>query len=138
MEFNPKKLAIIVQGSSYDKLHLMATLVATAVSMDGEAHIFLTYDALTRYVNGTLDEARPSLDDEKMNETYQAGIEEGRIPSITDLLRQARDMGKVKIYGCSQSVAFLKLDPKLTQKLDGVVGYTTFLTSALDAKLIVL
>ena len=138
MAENPKKLAIIVQGSSYDKLHLMATLVATAVSMNGEAHLFLTYDALTRYVNGTLDETKPALDDEKMNETYADGIEEGRIPSITDLLRQAKEMGNVKVYGCSQSVAFLRLDPKLTKKLDGVVGYTTFMISAMDAKLIVL
>ena len=138
MQLNPKKLAILVQGSSYDTLHLMATLVATAVSMDGEAHLFLTYDALLRYVNGTLDEAQPALDDKKMNDLYTNGIEDGRIPSITDLLRQAREMGHVKIYGCSQSVAFLRLDSKLTEKLDGVIGYTTFLTSAMDAKLVVL
>lgn len=138
MQPNPKKLAIIVLGSSYDKLHMMATLVATAVSMDGEAHLFLTYDALNRYVTGTLDEAKPALDDSKMNELYTGGIEDGRIPSITDLLRQAKEMGSVKVYGCSQSVAFLRLDSKLTEKLDGVVGYTTFLTSAMDAKLIVL
>ena len=138
MEQNPKKLAIIVQGSSYDKLHLMATLVGTAVSLGGEAELFLTYDALTRYVNGTLDEAKPALDDDAINQKYIEGIEDGRIPSITDLLRQAKEMGNVKIYGCSQSVAFLRLDSKLTQKLDGIVGYTTFLTSALDAKLVVI
>ena len=138
METNPKKLAIIVQGSSYNKLHLMTTLVATAVAMQGEAHLFLTYDALYRYVTGTLDEARPSLDDEKMTHVYQEGIEDGRIPSITDLLRQAREMGVVKVYGCSQSTALLRLDAKLTEKLDGVIGYTTFLISALDAKLVVI
>ncbi len=138
MQPNPKKLAVIVQGSSYDKLHLMATLVATAVSMNGEALLFLSYDALKRYVEGTLDEAKPSLDDPDMNALYESGIEDGRIPSITDLLRQAKEMGHVKVYGCSQSVAFLRLDPKLTEKLDGVVGYTTFMTTALDAKLIVL
>ena len=138
MQPNPKKLAIIVQGSSYDKLHLMATLVATAVSMNGEAHLFLTYDALNRYVHGTLDEAKPALDDEKMNTLYESGVEDGRIPSITELLRQAREMGQVKVYGCSQSVAFLRLDAKLTEVLDGVIGYTNFLTSAMDAKLIVL
>ena len=99
MQSNPKKIAIIARGSSYDKLHLMATLVATAVSLDGEASVFLTYDALIRYVNGTLDEAKPALDDDKMNAIYTEGIEEGRIPSITDLLRQAKEMGNVKIYG---------------------------------------
>ena len=138
MDANPKKLAIIVQGSSYNKLHLMTTLVATAVAMQGEAHLFLTYDALLRYVSGTLDEAKPSLEDGKMNKIYQEGIEDGRIPSITDLLRQAREMGVVKIYGCSQSTALLRLDSKLTEKLDGVIGYTTFLISALDAKLVVI
>ncbi len=138
MDYNPKKIAIIVQGSSYDKLHLAATLVGTMVALGGEAHLFLTYDALTRYVTGTLDEAKPALDDEKMNERYAEGVDDGRIPSITDLLRQAREMGQVKVYGCSQSVAFLKLDPKLFDKLDGVIGYTTFLTSALDARLVVI
>ena len=138
MEANPKKLAIIVQSSSYNKLHLMATLVATAVAMQGEAHLFLTYDALYRYVTGTLDEAKPNLDDEKMNKIYEGGIDDGRIPSITDLLRQAREMGIVKVYGCSQSTALLRLDSQLTEKLDGVIGYTTFLISALDARLVVL
>ena len=138
IEANPRKLAIIVQSSSYNKLHLLATLVATAVATQGEAHVFLTYDALKRYVTGTLDEAKPSLDDEKMNRLYQEGIEDGRIPSITDLLRQAREMGVVKIYGCSQSTSLLRPDSKLTEKLDGVIGYTTFLISALDAKLVVI
>ena len=138
METNPKKLAIIVQGSSYNKLHLMTTLVATAVAMQGKADLFLTYDALYRYVTGTFDEAKPNLDDEKMNKIYEEGIEDGRIPSITDLLRQAREMGVVKIYGCSQSTALLRLDSKLTEKLDGVIGYTTFLISALDAKLVMI
>ncbi|MFH1857305.1 MAG: DsrE family protein [Candidatus Omnitrophota bacterium] len=137
MEKN-KKIAIIVQGSSYDKLHLMATLAATAVAMGQEAHLFLTYDALSRYVNGTLDEAKPALDDEKMSAVYAEGIEDGRIPSVTDLLRQAKEKGVVKIYGCSQSVSFLRLDATKTKALDGVVGYTTFLSSAMDAKLLVL
>ena len=138
MEANPKKLAIIVQGSSYNKLHLVVTLVATAVAMKGEAHLFLTFDALRRYVTGTLDEAKPNLDDDEMNRLYREGIEDEKIPSITDLLRQAKEMGTVKIYGCSQSTAFLRLDAELTKKLDGVIGYTTFLTSAMDAKLIVI
>lgn len=132
------KLALIVQSSSYNRLHLMATLVATAVALGWEASAFLTYDALRRFVTGTMDEAAPSLDDPEINQIYADGIHHGAIPSVQDLLEQARRSGTVKIYGCSQSTMMLRLTPEQQQKLDGVIGYTTFLTSAVEARLIVI
>ncbi len=132
------KLALIVQSSSYNRLHLMTTLIATAVALGWEASAFLTYGALQRYVTDTMDEAKPSLDDPEINQIYADGIHHGAIPSIRDLLDQAKRNGAVKIYGCSQSTMLLRLTPEQQRRLDGVIGYTTFLTSAVDARLVVI
>ncbi len=132
------KLALIVQSGSYNRLHLMTTLIATSVAMGWEASALLTYDALHRYVTDTMDEAKPSLDDPEINQIYADGIHHGTIPSIQDLLDQCKRNGSVKLYGCSQSVMMLRLTMEQQQKLDGVIGYTTFLTSAIDARLIVI
>ncbi len=135
---NRGKIAIIVQDSSYNRLHLMATLVGTAAALKWEAIVFLTFGALQRYVDGTMDEAAVTLGDSSINEMYQDGIEDGKIPSVTQLMEQAKELGVVKVYGCSQSTALLRLEPAQTEKLEGVVGYTTFVTAAMDAKLVVL
>ena len=69
--------------------------VATAVAMQGEAHVFLTYDALLRYVTGTLDEAKPSLDDEKMNKIYT-----DREARRRDRLHDVSDFSARRQTGC--------------------------------------
>ncbi len=132
------KLALILQTHSYEKWHLAGTLAATTVAAGGEAHLFLAQEALLKYLDSSMDEASPSFQSQDLNEKYIHFLEDGKIPKPGSLFKKAKELGNIKIYGCSESVKLFHLESKLTQKLDAILGYTTFLDIASDAKLIVI
>src|SRR5574341_1445103 len=131
------KLALILQHASYEKLHLAGTLAATTAALGGEVHIFLSHEALLSFVENKLDEARPHFESQKINQKYVDLLEDGKIPKAGDLFKKAQELGSVKFYGCSESVQLFRLRSEHTKKLDAVIGYSTFLDIASDAKLVI-
>lgn len=134
----PSKLALILQHASYEKLHLAATLAATTTAMGGEVHIFLSHEALLSFVKNKLDESKPCFQSDKINQKYTELLEDEKIPKASGLFKKAQKLGLVKFYGCSESVQLFHLGREYTKKLDAVIGYTTFLDIATDAKLLVI
>lgn len=134
-----RKLCIVCHGSSYDKLHTVIGMAATAVSLNMEVHLFLTYGALWRVAKGTLDEAVPALDDPEVNTLYQKAVDKGVVPSLEELLEAARELGRIRLYACTTSIKVLQLTPEELQRVDAPMGHATFLdlASAPDAKLVV-
>jgi peroxiredoxin family protein len=135
---NHSKLALILQHASYEKFHLAATLAATTTAMGGEVHIFLSHEALFSFVDGKLDEAKPCFQSEKINRKYTEWLEDGKISGASALFIKAQKLGSIKFYGCSESVQLFHLGTEYTKKLDAVVGYTTFLDLASDARLLII
>lgn len=138
MKTHPLKLAFILQTSSYEKWHLAGTLAATTVATGGEAHLFLAQEALFNYLKEMMDNALPTFQSEELNQKYIRLLEDGKIPKPSSLFKRAKELGNIKIYGCSESVKLFHLESRLTQKLDAIIGYTTFLDIASDSKLIVI
>lgn len=133
------RLAMLVQSASHNRLHAMVSLTATTVALGGEAHLFLTHEALKAFLSGTLDEARPSFHDPEYQAYYEEAIELERTPNLTDLLAQARARGKVHIYGCQASVAlWRRYTTEQIEQLTAVIGHSTFLSLARDMQLIFL
>ncbi|MBI1883125.1 MAG: DsrE family protein [Chlamydiae bacterium] len=133
-----RKLAIILQHATYEKWHLTATLSATTTALNGEVQIFLAQEALLSFVEKRLHEASPSFQSEVLNQKYRQWLEDGKLPKAEDLFKKAKELGPVKFYGCSESVQLFRLTQDQTKNLDGVIGYTTFLSQARDAKLLVI
>ena len=133
---NIKKLCIILQHSSYEKWHLAATLAATTTAMNGEAHLFLSHEALLAYVEDKIDQAKPQFENPELNQNYLDFMEDGKIPTISFLLKKAQELGTVKFYGCSESAQLFRLNSDLKKKLDAVIGYTMFLDIASDGRLL--
>ncbi len=52
-----KKLALVVQGGTLDKLYCAFILASTAVAIDMEAHLYFTFWGLNMLVKGAMDEA---------------------------------------------------------------------------------
>lgn len=113
-------------------------MAATTAAMGGEVHIFLAQEALLHYVQEKFDEARPQFSSDALNQKYVLLLEEGKIPKPGDLFKRAKELGSVKFYGCSETVQLFRLTREYVQKLDAVIGYTTFLDIASDARLIVI
>jgi predicted peroxiredoxin len=135
------RLCIYAKGDTYEQLHTMVGLVATAASMDWEAHVFLTYGVLWRYVHGEMADAEVGISTPEVKKAYQRGIDAGRIPDLDELLEEARELGgdRVKLYGCTTSIKLLHLQPKVPEQVDSLLAHGSFLTLAAKpgAKLVV-
>ena len=133
------KLCILAKGDTYDELHTMVGLVATAATMNWECHVFLTYGALFRFVSGTMSEAEVGITTPEVRRAYEKGIDSGRIPDLDELMGEARELGgdRVKLYGCTTSVKLLHLEPKLLEKVDTLLAHGSCLQIARDGKLVV-
>lgn len=133
-----QKLSIILQHASYEKLHLAAALAATSAAMGTEVHLFLSHEALVSYVENGWTAARPGFSNPDVNRRYEEWIERGSVPDAVSLLNRGRELGSVKIYGCSETVKLFHLTVQRTCKLDAILGYTTFLQVSEDARLLVI
>lgn len=133
------RLAIVLQSGLHNRLYAAISLVTTAVAQGGEAHLFLTHAALKAYLTQTLDDAEVSFGDEEYDAFYREARDYERVPSLTELLEQARARGTVKIYGCQASVIlWRRYTPAQLDRLDAVLGHSTFLTIAHDLRLLVI
>lgn len=133
---DPTPLALIMQGGDHRHINAMVALAATAAASGRWVHVFLTHEALWAWVEGRFDDL-PSGFSTEYGALYDAAREDGRVPDLEKLMRQARATGKVRIYGCSASVALRRgYSEEALRRLDGIVGHSTFLRWALGWQLV--
>ncbi len=134
-----RRLCIYAKGDSFEHLHTMVGLVSTAASMDWEAHVYMTYGVLWRYVHGSMAEAEVTIHTPEVKAKYLKGIDAGRIPDLDDLFEEARELGgdRVRVYGCTTSVKLLHLDADKLGKCDALMGHASFLKVAEGGELVV-
>lgn len=134
-----RKLYILAKGDAYEQLHSMVGLVATAASMGWEAHVFLTYGALYRFVHESMSEAEVTFTTPEVKKAYIKGIENGKIPDLDELMAEARELGaeRIKLYGCTTSVKLLHLEADLLKKVDTLLAHASFLHLVGEGHLVV-
>ena len=134
----PKPLAVILGSGDHRHLHAFVSLTATSAASGRRVHVLLTHEALHTFLMDGMDDA-PSGYTTSYTAFYDRGREEGRVPNLEELLAEARKTGKVRVYGCSASIALRQgYAEEELEKLDGIVGHTTFLRWALDWQLLYL
>jgi len=133
------KISIYAKGDSYEQLHTMVGLVSTAATMGWEAHVYLTYGALYRFVHETMGEAEVTIRTPEVAERYRKGIDAGRIPDLDEFFEEACELGgdKVRVYGCTTSVKLLHLDAAQLEKCDMLIGHASFLKIAKGGQIVV-
>jgi hypothetical protein len=100
-----RRLCIYAKGDSFEHLHTMVGLVSTAASMDWEAHVYMTYGVLWRYVHGSMAEAEVTIHTPEVKAKYLKGIDAGRIPDLDDLFEEARELGGLRVHDVGQAAA---------------------------------
>lgn len=129
--WTPPRLAILAQSAHHNRIHGWISLIATNAALGGESHLFLTHAALKAFLQETLDSGPVDTGDPDYDRFYEQALENERLPVLSELLAQARARGSVKIYGCQASVIlWRRYTPAQLERLDAVIGHTTFLTLA--------
>ncbi len=97
----PDKMAITVFSGSVDRLTGMAILVSGAVALDMEVEIFLQLWGVYAFKKDVIRENHHFSEFKELVQKVAERIKELKLPTWFELLKQAREMGNVKIYACS-------------------------------------
>jgi len=129
-----KKLAIIVQGGTLDKLYCVFILGSTAVSMDMEVHLYFTFWGLNALVKGGMDKAGLPSDYKHMEEPMKEAIKRMKYPSPYEMLKRMKASGLLTIYACTPTMEMFGIKKEnLIPEVDKLAGASTFLDVASDA-----
>lgn len=137
-----KPLAVFLHSSRYDRIFQAANLLLTASGMGRPCYLFLFYEALATFIDGTWDDIRISADlganAPPWAESLQRGFDTLGSPSPYEILKMAADEpGGLKVCACSTSTKLLGLEPSdVRKKVDEIFGLNTMLEIVADGEMV--
>ncbi len=129
-----KKLAIIVEGGTLDKLYCTFILGSTAAAMDMETHLYFTFWGLSTLVKGAMEKAALPATYKHLEEQMKRNLAKMKYPTPYEMLKRLKQSGMLKIYACSPSMEMFGIKKEnLIPEVDEIAGAATFLEVAADA-----
>ncbi len=129
-----KKLAIVVQGGTIDKLYCAFILASTAVAIDMEAHLYFTFWGLNMLVKGAMEKAGLPATYKHLEEQMRKNLEKMKYPTPYEMLKRLRKSDLFKMYACSPTMAMFGIKREdLIPEVEEIVGAATFLEIATTA-----
>lgn len=129
-----KKLALVVQSGTIDKLYCAFILSSTAVSMNWEAHLYFTFWGLSSLTKGAMDKATLPGDYKNLEETMKQNLKKMNYPTPYQMLQRLKQSGLCKIYACTPTMQMFGTKKEdLIPEVDKMVGAATFLSIAADS-----
>jgi peroxiredoxin family protein len=112
-----------------DKLQASAVLTVGAAAMGRKVNVFLQYWALDAFRADRVLKDH-GVSPEAGEEGLRAMQDQGK-PHWSDLYRQAKDLGEVRIYACADSLEMFGITKDdLDPMVDGVWGVASFFAEA--------
>ena len=129
-----RKLAMVVQGGTIDKLYCAFILASTAVAIDMEAHLYFTFWGLQMLVKGAMEKAGLPAIYQHLEGTMRENLKKMNYPSPYEMLKRLKQSSLFKMYACSPTMKMFDVKPEdLIPEIEEIVGAATFLEIAADA-----
>lgn len=126
------KLSIILFSGTMDKLLPVGVLSSAAAALGMQVRIFATFWGLM----ALRKDAQPKMskDFEELEAQMTSIMKEKNVPSWIDMIRQAKELGDVKVYACAMTFDMfgMKKDD-LVDVVDDVVGAGEYIDDAKNA-----
>jgi peroxiredoxin family protein len=133
-ETSRKKLAIIVQGGTLDKLYCVFILASTGAAMDMELHLYFTFWGLNMLVKDAMEKAGLPATYKHLEEQMRRNLTNMKYPTPYEMLKRLKQSGMLKIYACSPSMEMFGIKREdLIPEVDEIAGAATFLEVAAQA-----
>lgn len=112
-------ICIFLHSGSYDRIYHALSIAMIAQAQEKGVHIFCSFDALKKFKKGA------------------QGIKKGGLEPLPKLIKEAKELGRLKIYACAGSMSLLNISrDELIEEVDRSMGLTAFLNLAYDAQLV--
>jgi len=129
-----KKLAIVVESGTLDKLYCAFILASTAVSIDMEAHLYFTFWGLTMLVKGAMDKAGLPTEYKHLEGQLAQKLKQMRYPTPYEMMKRLKPTKLLHIYACSPSMEMFGIKREdFIPEVDQIAGAATFLEIASGA-----
>ena len=133
----PNRLSMVVFSGTVDKLYPVAIMASGAVAMGMDVDIFLTFYGLNALRLGEPQK------NQKMDKNYSdiapmlaKLMKEKNMPSWYDMLKQAKEMGGVKVHACAMTLDLMGMKKEhLDPIVDDVVGVGEFVSNAKEGEI---
>lgn len=126
------RLSLVVFSGTVDKLYPVAIMASGAVALGKDVEIFATFYGLEAFRKGQpqknmkMDANYPEIGPMMMKVMMQK-----KMPSWYDMLRQAKEMGNIKVHACATTYDLMDMKKEdLDPIVDDVIGVTEFLSKA--------
>lgn len=129
------KISIILFSGTVDKLMPVGVLASAAAAVGLDVEIYATFWGLNALRKDSVGrETKVSRDYEEWGEKLFKIMKDKNVPSWLDMLRQAKDIGNVKVYACALTFDMFDMKKEdLVDVVDEVVGAGEYLEKAKDA-----
>jgi len=133
-DIDRKKLAVIVQGGTLDKLYCAFILASTAAAMDMEVHLYFTFWGLNMLVKGAMEQAGLPATYQHLEEEMKRNLARMKYPTPYEMLKRLKQSGMLKTYACSPSMEMFGIKKEdLIPEVDEIAGAAVFLEVAAQA-----
>lgn len=137
MDHESDRMAIIVFSGTADKMLAVATLASGGVAMGLGVDLFLTTWGLQAFRKGASTTlTKISKDFEEFGPAMFEAMKAKQVPSWLDTIGQAKELGEVHVFACSQTMALLDIELEdLEDIIEDTLGVAGFIDRARDAKI---
>jgi len=134
MSKDKRKLGLVGESGTIDKIYCAFILGSTAVSMGTEVHMYFTFFGLQMLQKGAMEKARLPMEYQNLEESFRKRLEAMKYPTPYDLLKSMKESGLLHIYACTPTMEMFGVKREnLIPEVDQLVGAATFLDIATDA-----
>lgn len=130
------KLSLLLVSGTTDKLMAGAIIASGAIANDMDVDIFVSFWGLMEFRKGSKGKINLSYDGKDIEKEVLQKMKEKKIPSWLDMIKQAKDVGNVKVYGCAMFADLMDLKKDdLDPVIDEIIGVSQFVAMAKDSKM---
>lgn len=131
-----ERLSMVVFNGTVDKLFPVAIMASGGVMMGKQVDIFLTFWGLMAFRKGEPQKnMQVSKDYEALAPEMMQIMQEKKVPSWYETLKQAKELGDVRVFACGMTMDLygLTLDD-LDDIVDDVAGVGEFVQRATEGQ----
>jgi peroxiredoxin family protein len=130
------KMSLLLVSGTADKLMAGAIIASGAIANDMDVDIFVSFWGLMEFKKGSKGKINLSYDGKDVEKEVLQKMKEKKIPSWLDMIKQAKDVGNVKVYGCAMFADLMDIKKEdLDPVIDEIIGVSQFVAMAKDSKM---
>lgn len=129
-----EKMSLLFVSGTVDKLMAGSIITSGAVANEMDVDIFVSFWGMLQFRKNNGSAPKLSYDGAEMSEEIFKIMQEKKVPSWLDMLRQAKEIGNVKVYACAMFADLLGLKKEdLDPIVDEIIGVSEFVAMSKDS-----